>query len=285
MAMRLPFWSRYFVTLTLLGSGVLLSASIDSGSGRYGFEPSAYSAVDPAHFDVGYFGGRLRIDGHSASVDHEHAVAQLVDARFGISEIDLRPVVVANSDWTASTLALVEAIAGSDSANATLTANRLKLRAVVSDEAAWAIRLSALESALPEGVRLAVDVVEVADRGERVCRSAYRDLADQPVSFDRASTTLRTASYGVLDRHVEFAFDCADYTIAVTGHTDDRGNETWNRQLSLARATAVTDYLASRGVPTERLIAVGAGSSRPVADNETAWGRAKNRRIEFELRD
>ena len=119
--------------------------------------------------------------------------------------------------------------------------------------------------------------------GHDACLGAYRQLEATSVSFDRASAELRTMSHGVLDRHVEFAFDCDHLTISITGHTDGAGNEARNRELSLARANAVADYLVSRGVPRSQLITTGAGSSRPVANNDTAWGRMQNRRIEFTL--
>lgn len=69
----------------------------------------------------------------------------------------------------------------------------------------------------------------------------------------------------------------------VAGHTDDVGSEGFNQTLSEARAQAAINYLASAGVDPSRLVAVGHGESRPIADNATAAGRAANRRIEFFL--
>lgn len=69
--------------------------------------------------------------------------------------------------------------------------------------------------------------------------------------------------------------------IEVAGHTDSSGNETRNVELSQARAQAVLNYLVGRGVERERLSAVGYGASQPVASNDTAEGRAQNRRVEL----
>ena len=82
----------------------------------------------------------------------------------------------------------------------------------------------------------------------------------------------------------EFARDCPGVTIAITGHTDSSGDDSWNRVLSRARAQAVADYIASNGIEADRLIVAGAGAAEPIADNSTAYGRQLNRRIEFELR-
>ena len=69
------------------------------------------------------------------------------------------------------------------------------------------------------------------------------------------------------------------------GHTDARGGAPYNRALSQRRAAAVVTALVKRGVPAERLVAQGFGPDRPVADNATAEGRAKNRRVELRVVD
>lgn len=69
--------------------------------------------------------------------------------------------------------------------------------------------------------------------------------------------------------------------ITVEGHTDSVGADADNQRLSQARADSVRAFLVSRGVPAQRIRAVGQGESRPVADNTTAEGRANNRRVEI----
>jgi len=70
-------------------------------------------------------------------------------------------------------------------------------------------------------------------------------------------------------------------TFVVEGHTDSRGTPGVNQELSRNRANAVRDYLIERGVPAERITAEGHGPDVPVADNNTAEGRANNRRVEI----
>jgi OOP family OmpA-OmpF porin len=67
----------------------------------------------------------------------------------------------------------------------------------------------------------------------------------------------------------------------VQGYTDSRGSAALNQDLSTRRAESVKDYLVSKGVAGERLSSEGLGPSNPVADNETAEGRANNRRVEI----
>jgi outer membrane protein OmpA-like peptidoglycan-associated protein len=73
----------------------------------------------------------------------------------------------------------------------------------------------------------------------------------------------------------------ADKRMVVEGHTDSQGSDSINQPLSLNRATAVRDYLVSRGVASEKISAVGMSSGRPIADNKTAENRANNRRVEI----
>jgi outer membrane protein OmpA-like peptidoglycan-associated protein len=69
--------------------------------------------------------------------------------------------------------------------------------------------------------------------------------------------------------------------IVVEGHTDSQGKPAFNKELSLARAASVRDYLVSRGIAADRVSAQGLGSTRPIANNNTAEGRADNRRVEI----
>lgn len=71
--------------------------------------------------------------------------------------------------------------------------------------------------------------------------------------------------------------------IKITGHTDNVGSQEYNKKLSLRRAEAVRDYLVSIGVDPNKLEISGEGKDRPVADNSTEAGRAKNRRVEVEI--
>lgn len=71
--------------------------------------------------------------------------------------------------------------------------------------------------------------------------------------------------------------------IRIEGHTDGTGSPARNEELSLRRAEAVRDILASRGVNPRQMLVQGAGSSRPIADNATAEGRAANRRVELHI--
>ncbi|MCU0692543.1 MAG: OmpA family protein [Polyangiaceae bacterium] len=101
------------------------------------------------------------------------------------------------------------------------------------------------------------------------------------VLFATAKSELLPIAKEKLDEVVKALTDQGYGGIIVEGHTDSRGRADANQTLSLQRAEAVRTHLVSRGIPSEKIRAVGLGSSRPVADNATAEGRANNRRVEL----
>ena len=177
-------------------------------------------------------------------------------------------------------------VAATESANASIDEDGIEIRGVTFDGPTFERRLEFLRSALPVGATVDSDVIidnEDFSLGA-MCLRIFATVADQSVDFQPASTEIRPASYALLDQIIEFAYDCRGPRIAVTGHSDADGNESRNLRISRERAQSVADYLVRGGIAGERLIVEGLGSVDPVADNDTAHGRERNRRIEFELR-
>ena len=98
--------------------------------------------------------------------------------------------------------------------------------------------------------------------------------------YDSGSITPHPGSIGSIDSIVS-VLRPTPYDIRIEGHTDNIGRANFNLRLSDDRAAEVRAALIQRGVPAERLQSEGFGATRPVADNHTTEGRAKNRRIEF----
>lgn len=104
------------------------------------------------------------------------------------------------------------------------------------------------------------------------------------IQFERNKADLDRESFATLDRLAEIANRCPAARIEIGGHTDARGSAELNQRLSEQRALTVAEYLARRGIDEDRLFPVGYGPSRPIAPNDTAEERARNRRIEFVVR-
>ena len=110
---------------------------------------------------------------------------------------------------------------------------------------------------------------------------APKKLEIEGVNFDFNQATLRQEATGLLDADAAALKDWGDVKVEVAGHTDSKGSDAYNMDLSQRRAEAVRDYLISKGIAADRLTAKGYGESQPVADNDTDEGRAKNRRVEL----
>jgi outer membrane protein OmpA-like peptidoglycan-associated protein len=107
-------------------------------------------------------------------------------------------------------------------------------------------------------------------------------LAAATVEFDEGSETVRPANAPLLDSIVRVAAICPG-ALRIEGHTDNLGATDVNMDLSRKRANAVRSALIQRGMDPHRIYAEGHGAARPVADNATEAGRARNRRIEIRV--
>lgn len=109
------------------------------------------------------------------------------------------------------------------------------------------------------------------------------------IVFDNDKDTLKggaegAASEEVLKQAKQFLEENPRVTkMRIEGHTDNAGTDAHNEDLSGRRALTVKKWLVDHGIPADRLIAVGFGSKKPVADNATAEGKAQNRRTEFHI--
>jgi len=101
------------------------------------------------------------------------------------------------------------------------------------------------------------------------------------VLFGFDQSDLSAEAKGNLDKLVKVLNTYPDTNIEVQGHTDSKGSETYNQNLSVKRATSVSDYLAANQITSSRITTKGFGETLPEYDNETEEGRAQNRRVEF----
>lgn len=207
----------------------------------------------------------------------------------------------------------VDAVLGAFSADVPVT-NGLVAGAV--QQAPWVDRVPAVVAALsgwptwslaitPDGASVsgrAPDPADVEDVRRQVLAAAgiafetedlevdaealsiiFSEMAARTVTFEQSSAVLDASSRDVLDEVATLMRANPSAAFVVEGYTDDQGRTYDNLQLSHLRAQAVVDLLVDLGVRRTRLKANGFGEARPVASNETAEGRAWNRRIEFSV--
>lgn len=101
------------------------------------------------------------------------------------------------------------------------------------------------------------------------------------IQFDIDKDTLMASSYPALEKIVKILTDHPQISVEIQGHTDSTASEAYNMDLSLRRAHTVMIYLQNKGIAASRMTAQGFGESRPIDTNDTAAGRANNRRVQL----
>jgi OmpA-OmpF porin, OOP family len=110
-----------------------------------------------------------------------------------------------------------------------------------------------------------------------------KSFALENVEFDFGKSTLRPSSFPTLDELAEYLQRKDDERVEIGGHTDNIGTAAKNMKLSQERAQSIVNYLVSKGIGMERLVAKGYGATDPVAENNTEDGRQRNRRTEVKV--
>jgi outer membrane protein OmpA-like peptidoglycan-associated protein len=126
--------------------------------------------------------------------------------------------------------------------------------------------------------RLQGALSEVADT-QNTARGMVVSLPD--ILFDTNEATLKNEAKIVIAKLAGILLIMPELNLRIEGHTDSTGSAEYNQILSERRAASVRDFLAGQGINSQRMVSIGYGLTRPVGDNATAQGRAKNRRVEI----
>jgi outer membrane protein OmpA-like peptidoglycan-associated protein len=103
------------------------------------------------------------------------------------------------------------------------------------------------------------------------------------IYFDQGKASIRKQSTPKLDGAANVLKEFPSISLEISGHTSSEGDAAFNQKLSQERADAVKQWLVEKGIPSQRIKTRGVGPDEPIADNKTAAGRTKNRRIEFKV--
>lgn len=231
--------------------------------------------------------GQLRMVGHTLSAAHEQSLLRHARLSFANKiSYEFLPFGGVPTHWSGTTLHALGLLSAMESGFVRVSATAVSIRGVVADEADWHSAVASVQTSLPPDVLWHEDVIVIdpALEASELCERAFSEFEIGPISFKESTAIMRSSAYPQLQRLAAIADACRNATVAVAGHTDASGNEAWNNTLSLRRAQAVADYLASVGIKRERIEVSGMGSSMPLADNATRYGRSLNRRIEVDLK-
>ncbi len=181
------------------------------------------------------------------------------------------------------------------SGEAVISGNEVNMEGSIRNNNLLSLVERALANKMPEGYNVRLNItapettvikgtdIEFKPRvDEETCqRLIVEAIAGRKILFETNRAIIQPNSQSILDDIIKAVQECPDVRIEIGGHTDDRGRDEFNLELSEARADAVLEYLANNGVEGSRLEAKGYGETSPVASNDTAQNRTLNRRIEF----
>jgi OOP family OmpA-OmpF porin len=134
-----------------------------------------------------------------------------------------------------------------------------------------------------DGVTNDKDLCPNTPIGQKVDSNGCPISVNLHINFANDSAEVPSDANPLLEKYADFLKRNTTYSAKIIGYTDNRGSAAYNKKLSQRRAKAVMNALIQRGVSPDQLSAIGMGELNPVASNETAEGRAQNRRIEAEL--
>ena len=147
-----------------------------------------------------------------------------------------------------------------------------------ADEARSASSAASLAAAQSEAQRLELAQQITLLEGKTTDRGIVLTLGD--VLFETNRDNLKSGAISNLDRLVAFMDRYPERSASIEGHTDSKGTEAYNQDLSLRRADSVKTYLVGHGLSSTRLNSIGMGENSPVTGNDTAAERQRNRRVE-----
>ncbi len=188
---------------------------------------------------------------------------------------------VGSPEWLPRLPDLFGAVGGLDSWTAAVEGGHLTVTGFGADQAAVNAASAALDALVLPGLDLAASV----EIDPSALAATLTDLAAGTVTFEPGTGTMSPSSSDVLDEIAAILLANPSTSLTVEGHTEDLGNAASAVDVSRREANAVADYLVAAGVDPARLSTIGYGSNRPVADNATAAGRDRNRRVEFSVRE
>ncbi len=232
----------------------------------------------------------LTLTGYVPDNNVHAAIASAAARKFFSEKVvdNLKPSIGAPSGFVSAVVPALGALSRLSTGTLVVNDREIKLSGDAFFDAAVTQIRASLAKDFPEGWQVKADISvkpAAAPVDPTVCQQLFSELlAKGRIRFEPGRAIIDQDSAGLLDRLIETAMRCPSADIEIAGHTDADGEDAVNQALSEKRAQAVLDYLIRAGLPASRFTPIGYGSSQPVASNDTAEGKAKNRRIDFLVR-
>ncbi|PPD46178.1 MAG: flagellar motor protein MotB [Methylocystis sp.] len=249
----------------------------------------AQGPVSPYVFEAAREGGKATLTGYAPDEATHRRVVEAARRRFFDAAVEDRLSVAAGApqNFIEAVEAALTALARLDEGKVALSDATLSLSGAARYEGAKAEIENALAERLPTSVksdaRLTARTVG-SPLDVNACRAALAELAKTPIIFESDDATISESSAPLVDALAATVLRCQPVPVEVAGHIDSQGIEELDRDRSKRRAQAVVDKFVKAGADSFRVWAIGYGATHPLAPNDSDENRARNRRIEFNLK-
>ncbi|MEQ8479369.1 MAG: OmpA family protein [Hoeflea sp.] len=270
-----------------------LQAMLDedlAGGVKLGATDIGLARISPFVWTAALSSGGLLLEGVVPSETVAEELVRSARLKLGSLPITNRMKVAAGAPegFSAAAEAVLQGLSRLEDGQATLSDTDLNLEGSAFSATASGEISDQLDAALPARFSLSDTIGQVPLPSEKIdgmeCQGRIdRTASENSVLFDTGEARIQYHSQGFLDRIAFLARQCPGVRLEISGHTDADGEADANLELSERRAEAVMGYMRDAGVAPGRMISVGYGEAKPVADNETEAGKAANRRIEFRI--
>jgi outer membrane protein OmpA-like peptidoglycan-associated protein len=230
-----------------------------------------------------YCGRSVALSAEALQVTERTKKAEAVEAEIARRTAEMNALAARAAEAEAASAVALRQRQAAEAAVATaqrelsaIEAERLELQGSVTALQEQAANLAREKQEL--ATRLQGALSEVADT-RNTARGMVVSLPD--ILFDTNEATLKNDAKIVIAKLAGILLIMPELNLRIEGHTDSTGSADYNQVLSEKRAASVRDFLAGQGINSQRMISIGYGMTRPVGDNATAQGRAKNRRVEI----
>lgn len=251
--------------------------------------PTSAAPAKPAVFEVSQDGKNVTLSGTVADAATKAGIVDAFKQAYGTGAtvVDKLTVAAGGTQLDAASLAgLGGALKGISGITFDVANNTATISGVAADAAAKKAAVDSIAKAFP-GAKVDGTGIVVGDPNKAPATCAVTDeyvkvvTAATKIQFATGGSVLTADSSAALTKIADAVKKCPAIKLTVAGNTDNTGNENYNQTLSLRRAESVKAALVQQGVPAAGITTVGNGSAKPIASNDTADGRAKNRRVDI----
>ncbi|MEM9330986.1 MAG: OmpA family protein [Pseudomonadota bacterium] len=254
--------------------------------------------AEPFSWSISKLGSDIVLSGNVVSKEASAAIVDLVKSTLEIENVTEEQTLARGKPpgFDAATALAIQQTKLLESGKANVVDQKVEVIGTVKNQVLADLITSALQEQLPQGFFGETELsilqnesvnasasASVDDEAEACQKNIINAISGRKIQFETNRAIIRADSETILKDVTSAAINCPNVQIEVQGHTDSRGREGYNQELSEGRAKAVVQYLISAGIPAERLTAKGFGEAKPIAENETSEGRSLNRRIEFKV--